>query len=171
MEEMIEEKISESGVVLVHGSRDWVPNARVLDFIVTHYGNVSIFIENNNVSKKILKYCHGMGEKCFRLKNLIPVLEQLRKWNSQHYVSSTLFDIYDARWFPMTTPPPIFINQTVSVYTQIQQLVASLCVRDKRYNHYVEIQQIVEDSQELYVIVFIINFTYKILRLCIFYLG
>ncbi|XP_075219882.1 glycine receptor subunit alpha-2-like isoform X2 [Lycorma delicatula] len=148
-EELTEEKISESGVVLVHGARDWVPNARVLDFIVTRYGNVSVFIENNNVSKKILKYCHGMGEKCFRLKNLIPVLEQLRKWNSQNYVSSTLFDIYDARWFPMTTPPPLFINQTVSVYTQIQQLVASLCVRDKRYNHYVELQQIMDESQEV----------------------
>lgn len=161
-EKIAGEKVSESGVVLVlvEGARDWtrVIDTRVLDLIATRYGNVSVFTENNSsyVSEKVLKYCRRMGDKCVRLDNLLPVLDQLNKWNSQQEVSSTFFDIYDTRWFPITMPPPLPVNQSFSVHRQIKQLVASLCVRDKRYNHYFELHHTSESIQQLCVAHFII---------------
>lgn len=85
-----------------------------------------------------------MGDRCFRLETLLPVLTEIHKWSPQGEVSSTLLDIYDPRWLPIATAAPLDPNQTLTVYKQIDQLISSLCIRDRRLNRYFELHHTTE---------------------------
>ncbi|XP_046682559.1 glycine receptor subunit alpha-4-like isoform X2 [Homalodisca vitripennis] len=126
-------------VILVQVTRDWIPDPQVLDLMAGRLGNVSVFVGGHHSAGSILHYCRGMGDRCFRLETLFPVLTEIHKWTPPGEISSTLLDIYDPRWLPVTTPAPLDPNQSLPVHKQIEQLISSLCVRDRRLNRYFEL--------------------------------
>lgn len=128
-------------LVLVQVSRDWLPDPALLHLMVRRFGNVSVFIGGHHAAATVLHYCHRMSDHCYRLDSLLPVLEEMHKWKPSEDVSSTLLDIYDPRWLPVTMPPPLTrtTNRSLTVHTQIEQLASRFCVRDRRLNRYFEL--------------------------------
>lgn len=127
-------------VILVQVTRDWIPDPQVLDLMAGRLGNVSVFVGGHHSAGTILHYCRSMGDRCFRLETLFPILTEIHKWSPPDDISSTLLDIYDPRWLPITTPAALNLNQTLPVHKQLEQLVSRLCVRDRRLNRYFELQ-------------------------------
>lgn len=143
-------------IILVQVARDWLPDTRVLDMMAGNLGNVSIFVEGHYSAASLLHYCHRMGDRCYHLETLLPILTEIHKWSLHSEISSTLLDIYDTRWLPVTTPVPISSNQVFSVHNQIELLVAKLCLRDKRHNQYYELHHSSDmDDFELCVCLFL----------------
>lgn len=134
--------ISEPHVlVLVQVSRDWLADPALLHLMVRRLGNVSVFIGGHHAAATVLHHCHRLTDHCYRLDTLLPVLDEMHKWTPTDDVSSTLLDIYDPRWLPVTLPPPLTDtrNRSLTVHTQIEQLASKFCVRDRRLNRYFEL--------------------------------
>ncbi|XP_054257844.1 glycine receptor subunit alpha-2-like isoform X3 [Macrosteles quadrilineatus] len=136
-------------VILVQVTRDWTPDPQVLDLMAGRLGNVSVFVGGHHSANSILHYCRGMGDRCFRLQTLFPVLTEIHKWTPPGEISSTLLDIYDPRWLPITTPAPLNPNLTLSTHKQIEELTSQLCVRDRRLNRYFELHHTITDPSNV----------------------
>ncbi|CAH0380649.1 unnamed protein product [Bemisia tabaci] len=125
-------------VVVVQVDPTWEPNPFILDAMITRLGNVSVFTDKLSDETVIEDRCRKMAGQCFLLDNLLPVLEQLHKWQATAFISSSLLDIHDTRWFPVAYPPVLSPDHVIPIHIQVEHLVANLCVRDRRLNLYFE---------------------------------
>ncbi|XP_039298614.1 uncharacterized protein LOC111052832 isoform X2 [Nilaparvata lugens] len=111
----------------------------LLEPMVAVFGNVSVFVESEEPSRLARERCRSMPGKCFALDSLIPVLEQLSRWRRHHQTSASLLDVPDARWLPVPSPTALADDSAAgSARLQLQQLVASLCLRHRRFNRFLE---------------------------------
>lgn len=112
----------------------------IMKTMIARLGNVSLFADDRSKYHEVSDTCDALN-MCTNLQSLLPVIEQTKQWNANtRALSSTILDLYDSRWLPMTALP-MRSNQYYSPSNdfQLQLLAFSLCARSRRYNLFYEV--------------------------------
>jgi len=131
-------------IVLVLPTIDWVPEPQILDFITNILGNVSLFVSGHGSNNVLMKHCRSLGARCFRLDNLLPVINQIEVQNSlpksqEDEAAKALLDLYNARW--LTNIDITTDQRPPNLHKQFEQLTNELCKRQKHYNQVIQLHK------------------------------
>lgn len=108
--------------------------------MIAQLGNVSLYVDDPSKYNEVSDFCDTLN-LCINLQSLLPVIEQTKQWNvNSKALSSTVLDLYDSRWLPMTAISGK-LNQyyTFNSDVQLQRFASSICARSRRYNMFFEV--------------------------------